>query len=118
MKTAGIFWAFDLLDQFGHIGGGRFGLSADPLLGQDLHAVFLAEIAQGIVRGDDDAVICRDGGDRRLDLGIQRVDLSEIGLGVGLVGGFAGRIGSDQSLGDIDNIGVGIGHTLPGMGSS
>ena len=49
-------------------------------------------------------------------LGFQRVELLEVGGGIGLIGLLAGRIGGAEAVPDVRYVNLGIGDALPGMG--
>src|SRR4029453_5332294 len=81
----------------------------------EFDAVGFLEIAKGIVARDDPAPVGRDGGDRRFDLGVERIELGEIGGGVRLIGVTPGGVGGDQRVADIGDIDLGVGGRLPGV---
>ena len=81
----------------------------------ELHAVGRAEIAERIVGGDDLRGGRRDFLDRGLHLPLERIELGEIGRGVGVVGGLAGGIGGAQPVADVGDIDLHIGDRLPGV---
>ena len=64
---------------------------------------------------DDAAALGGNGGDRGLDLAIERVELAEIGRGIALILGLAGRIGGNKGVANIRHIDPGIADRLPGM---
>jgi hypothetical protein len=67
------------------------------------------------VAGDHAAAISGNPGDRVPHLALERVELGEIGGGVRVVSGLAGRIGGNQRVADIGHIDFRIGDGLPGM---
>ena len=115
MNTAGIFCFLIWRDDPRDVLGGGLGFGRDALRRDEVDAIGGLEIAEGVVGGDDAAAVGRDFRDRVLHLGVERVELAEIGGGVGLIGGLAGRIGRDQRVADIGDIDFRIGDRLPGM---
>ena len=88
----------DQLDQVGDSGG------ADALLGPlddeagDGQAVAAGEVAEGVVEGDEQPLRIGQAGERLADLGVDRVDLGDVGIGaLAEVGGGSERV---QGVGD------------------
>ena len=78
-----------------------FGQGADPLDPDDLHPVALAEVAERVVRGDEHALVVRQGGDLTLDPGVELEQLGAQRLGVGaqrlgVLGQQGGELGGDR----------------------
>ena len=66
------------------VGGGGLGVGRDAFRREEGQPVFVLEIAEGVVRGDDGALVGRDRRDGGLHLGLQRVELAGVGGGIGL----------------------------------
>src|SRR5262249_58779630 len=99
----------------GDIAGGWFGFSRKPFRRDEFDAVSVAEITERAVGRDDFAARRRNALDRRLDLTVERVELSEIGCGIGLEDFFLGRIDCDQPVPNIADIKFGVRDRLPGV---
>ncbi len=105
----------DLTDDLGDVLGRGFALGADAFGRDELEAVGGAEVAEGIVRGDNAAALL---GQRR-NLGFHiRLDLTHVGEelgGVGLIGRLAVGIGGDQPVANVGDVDFAVGKALPGM---
>jgi hypothetical protein len=67
--------------------------------GEELNAIGLAQVTEGIMGSDDAAIARRQGAEPGFGFGQQAVDLFQIGLAVALVIGLVGRVGRYQGLG-------------------
>src|SRR5262249_61288797 len=83
----------DVQDDARHVLGGGLGLGRDALGRDEADAGGSAKIAEGVVGGDNLASLGRNGGDHRLYLLLKLVELSQIGLRVGVVEALAGGVG-------------------------
>ena len=91
----------------GDVLGRRLRIGRHALGRDELHAVGAAKITECVVGRDDPAVVGGNLSDRRLDLLLERVELGEIGLGVGLIGALARRVGLAQAVADVGDVDLG-----------
>ena len=106
----------DLADDLGDVAGRSLAVGAHALGRDEIHAVGGAEIAEGVVGGDDLAARWRQLGDAVADQLFDVVDLGQIAPGIGCIEFFAGRVGGDQAVADVLHVDAAVGETLPGMG--
>ena len=90
-------------------------LRSTALRRDELEPVGGFEIAEGVVAGDELPAVGGNLGDHVAHLALERVELGEVGRGIGLVGDFAGGIGGDQRIADIGDVDFRVGHRLPGV---
>src|SRR5690606_26749260 len=91
----------DLFDQPGDVGGGGFRIRRKALRGEEAQPVFVFEIAEGVVRGDDHALFGGNGGDGGAHFAVERLQLLRIGFRVAAIGIAAGGIGGAEGVGDV-----------------
>ncbi|MNE24679.1 hypothetical protein D3C80_1179760 [compost metagenome] len=106
---------FDLIHELGDIGGRRFGFRRDALGRQEVQSISVFEITEGIMRGDDDALFRRDGGNLGLHLLVQSGKLGDIGIGIGGVCGATGLVDLAKCAGNVLHIDFRVLDRLPGM---
>ena len=106
---------FDLRDDLPDIASGNRRFGRDARRRSQLDTVGLPEIAESVVRRDDPATIGRNFRHGRAHVGVERIELFEIGPGARRVVSFARGIGRDQSVADIGHVDFGVRDILPGM---
>lgn len=104
-----------LFDEASNVLRGGFGFGAETLRGQEGQPVVAPEVLKGVVAGDDGSAIFGQFGDNGADLGIESLDLGDIGGTVLIEGGGILRIDLRQRGGDVVDIGHRIVEALPGM---
>lgn len=77
-----------------------FGFCGDALDADDLVVVASAEVAKGVVGGDEDALGFGDGGEDFVGVGVEGGDLGFVVVGVGAVVVGVGWVVVDEGLGD------------------
>ena len=105
----------DRVDDLRDVAGADVSLRRHALRRDELDAVARGEIAEGVMGRDDAATLLGNGGDRLLDFRVERVELGEIGVGVGLIGLGALRIDGRQRFPDRLDINFGVGDVLPSV---
>ena len=97
MKTAGISRSAMKAASSLHVGSAGFGGGADALQSAHFKAVGIAEVAEGVMGGDEYALVFGNAFGLFLDVGVQFFQLCEIGGGVGFVVGGVLRVEFDTA---------------------